>query len=229
MTSLHLLWCPVTSFGVVLWGKLKFFYLYLTFCVILFACDSAPRSPLMPHSPVAPLQAEAQPLGKPQGAPAGSGTMAVPQPSPDKYQIMVDVSHFSPEEITVKTVDNTIVVIGKHEDKADNYGYVSRQFSRKYLLPADVEPETVTSTLSADGVLSIQAPRKPLQIKDTDGRAVPIAISNQMLSPVHNMSAPQFPSGAPPPANTNIPVTSEQSVPPAQQAPPPAAPAPPPQ
>lgn len=174
-----------------------------------------------PHSPAAPLQAEAHPLAKPQGCP---GAMTVPQPSPDKYQIMVDVSHFTPEEITVKTVDNTIVVIGKHEDKADNYGYVSRQFSRKYLLPADVEPETVTSTLSADGILSIQAPRKPLQIKDTDGRAVPIAISNQMLSPVHNMSAPQFPSGPAPAGNTSIPVTSEQSVPAAQQAPPPAAP-----
>ena len=103
---------------------------------------------------------------------------------------------------------------------------MSRQFSRKYLLPADVEPETVTSTLSADGILSIQAPRKPLQIKDTDGRAVPIAISNQMLSPVANLAAPQFPAAPP---GTNIPVTAEQAAPAPPPAPAaqPAAPAPP--
>lgn len=187
----------------------------------------------MPHSPIGPqgaeqLAAAAHPLAKPQSAGSNGAGAVIPQPSSDKYQIMVDVSHFTPEEITVKTVDNTIVVIGKHEDKADNYGYVSRQFSRKYLLPADVDPETVTSTLSADGILSIQAPRKPLQIKDTDGRAVPIAISNQMLSPVHNMAAPQFPAApaAPQPANTPIPVTSEQSAqPPAAPAAPEAPPA----
>lgn len=86
---------------------------------------------------------------------AGSGTVSVGSPGSDKYQIMVDVSHFTPEEISVKMIDNTVVVTGKHEDKADNYGYVSRQFSRKYLLPQDVEPETVTSTLSADGILTI--------------------------------------------------------------------------
>jgi len=155
----------------------------------------APRSPLIPHSPSAGLGPEPHPLAAQQSAQNQTGPVATTTPShdPTKYQIMVDVSHFTPEEITVKTVDNTIVVVGKHEDKADNYGYVSRQFSRKYLLPADVDPETVTSTLSADGILSIQAPRKPLQIKDTDGRAVPIAISNQVISPLANLTAPQFP------------------------------------
>ena len=94
------------------------------------------------------------PLAKQQPQTAGQA-VTVPA-SGDKYQIMVDVAHFSPEEVSVKMVDNTIVVTGKHEDKADNYGYVSRQFSRKYRLPADVEPETVSSTLSADGILTIQ-------------------------------------------------------------------------
>lgn len=93
--------------------------------------------------------------------------------------------------------------------QADNYGYVSRQFSRKYLLPADIDPETVTSTLSADGILNIQAPRKPLQINETDGRSVPISISNVMLSPVRNLTAPQFPTA---PVGTNIPVSAEPSA-----------------
>lgn len=175
--------------------------------------DSAPRSPLIaPHSPIVPSQMhtldQAYGGGRTGGvgnlqqgnavAGVGGGQMVGDLiPANDKYQIMVDVSHFNPEEISVKMVDNAVIVTGKHEDKADNYGYVSRQFSRKYLLPADVEPESVTSTLSADGILSIQAPRKPLQITDdTAGRSVPIAISNQSLSPALNLVPPQFPSAA---------------------------------
>lgn len=53
-----------------------------------------------------------------------------------------------------------MVVEGKHEEKADEHGYISRHFVRKYLLPADTEPEQVASTLSSDGVLTITAPKK---------------------------------------------------------------------
>lgn len=73
----------------------------------------------------------------------------------DKFQVMVDVSHFTPEEISVKTIDNNIVVTAKHEDRADEFGYISRQFSRKYLLPADIDPLTVSSSLSPEGILTI--------------------------------------------------------------------------
>lgn len=117
---------------------------------------------MVPHSPHAPTGSSANPLAavaqaqqafqQQAGQTTTSGAVV---PQNDIYQIMVDVAHFTPEEISVKMVDNTIVVTGKHEDKADNYGYVSRQFSRKYLLPSDVEPESVNSTLSADGVLAI--------------------------------------------------------------------------
>ncbi|XP_027195163.2 protein lethal(2)essential for life-like [Dermatophagoides pteronyssinus] len=178
----------------------------------------APRSPLIaPHSPIMPSHMHpldkamygnnsVQQTGSVVGGSSGGAPIGDLIPANDKYQIMVDVSHFNPDEISVKMVDNAVIVTGKHEDKADNYGYVSRQFSRKYLLPADVEPESVTSTLSADGILSIQAPRKPLQITDdTAGRSVPIAISNQSLSPALNLVPPQFPpttataSAQPPP------------------------------
>lgn len=53
----------------------------------------------------------------------------------DAYQIILDVQQFSPEEITVKTADKHIVVQGKHEEKRDEHGYVSRHFTRRYALP----------------------------------------------------------------------------------------------
>lgn len=74
---------------------------------------------------------------------------------------MIDVSHFEPEEITVKTVHNAIVVTAEHEDRADHLGFISRQFSRKYLLPEDIDSLKVISFLSHDGILTIQV-RLPL-------------------------------------------------------------------
>ncbi|CAG2114609.1 unnamed protein product, partial [Medioppia subpectinata] len=100
----------------------------------------------------------------------------------DKFQVMVDVSHFTPEELTVKTVDNTIVVTAKHEDRADDFGFISRQFSRKYLLPVDIDPLTVTSSLSPEGILTLQAPRKQPELKEGE-RNVPISLSESSPIP----------------------------------------------
>ncbi|XP_050685348.1 protein lethal(2)essential for life-like [Leptidea sinapis] len=89
----------------------------------------------------------------------------------DKFQINLDVQHFSPEEISVKTVDNYIVVEGKHEEKKDEHGYVSRQFKRRYQIPDGCKPETVESKLSSDGVLTILMPKVS---EGKDERVVPI-------------------------------------------------------
>ncbi|KAJ8707421.1 hypothetical protein PYW08_010673 [Mythimna loreyi] len=78
----------------------------------------------------------------------------------DKFQVNLDVQHFAPEEICVKTVDGYIVVEGKHEEKKDQHGYISRQFTRRYALPEGCVPESVESKLSSDGVLTVTAPRK---------------------------------------------------------------------
>lgn len=53
-----------------------------------------------------------------------------------------------------------VFIAGKHEEKADEHGMVSRHFVRKYMIPEQCDPEKVTSTLSSDGVLTITAPRK---------------------------------------------------------------------
>ncbi|KAH9367021.1 hypothetical protein HPB48_021380 [Haemaphysalis longicornis] len=56
--------------------------------------------------------------------------------SPDKFAIRVDTRNFTPEEISVKTQDNCVVIHGKHEEKSDDRGcYVKREFTRRYVLP----------------------------------------------------------------------------------------------
>lgn len=78
----------------------------------------------------------------------------------DKYQVSVDVQQFAPNEISVKTgADGSIVVEGKHEERPDEHGYISRHFVRRYVLPKGHDINQVVSNLSSDGVLTITAPK----------------------------------------------------------------------
>lgn len=98
----------------------------------------------------------------------------------DGFQACVDVHHFHPSEISVKTVDNEIIIEGKHEDRNDYLGSVQRHFIRKYQLPKNYDPNLVNSTLSTDGVLIVKA---PLTVAIESGhRNVPIHHTN---TPIH--------------------------------------------
>ncbi|XP_055604534.1 protein lethal(2)essential for life [Uranotaenia lowii] len=91
----------------------------------------------------------------------------------EKFQIILDVQQFSPEEVTVKINGRSIVVEGKHEEKQDEHGFVSRHFTRRYMLPDGHDPNDVLSTLSSDGVLTVTAPKKALPAPNPE-RSVPI-------------------------------------------------------
>ncbi|KAK8770185.1 hypothetical protein V5799_013349 [Amblyomma americanum] len=110
----------------------------------------------------------------------GGGGVSELRNEPDSFQVMLDVSHFSPEEITVKTVDRCISVSARHEERMDEHGFVSREFTRRYMLPEDTLPEQVSSTLSPDGVLTITAPKKP-PLSAPNERIVPIAVQGSAM------------------------------------------------
>ncbi|XP_060519417.1 protein lethal(2)essential for life-like [Cylas formicarius] len=101
----------------------------------------------------------------------------------DHFQANIDVQQFKPEEITVKfSGDNTVTVEGKHEEKQDEHGFISRHFVRRYVLPDDVDAQKLQSKLSSDGVLSIAAPKKP-EGKQLEYREIPV----QRTGPVKNV------------------------------------------
>lgn len=91
----------------------------------------------------------------------------------EKFQVNVDVQHFAPDEVSVKVVDGNVIVEGKHEERRDQHGYVSRQFVRRYALPQGCLPDTVQSSLSSDGILTVTAP-KVLAMPSIGERIVPI-------------------------------------------------------
>jgi len=75
-----------------------------------------------------------------------------------KMEISLDTSQYRPDELNVSVANGAITVEGKHEEKAeDGSKMVSRQFIRKYTLPAGAKAEDVFSNLSSDGVLVVTA------------------------------------------------------------------------
>ena len=77
----------------------------------------------------------------------------------DNYKIMVDVHQFRPEDLVIKTVDDAVIVEANSEEKtSDARSYSTKSFSQSFNLPRGLDPGTVTSALSKDGVLTISAP-----------------------------------------------------------------------
>lgn len=97
---------------------------------------------------------------------AGSAGKGVVSPmGKDGFQVSLDVQQFKPNEVSVKIVDNAVLIEGKHEERQDQHGFISRHFTRKYILPKEVDVEQLASSLSSDGILTIKAPKKQAAIE----------------------------------------------------------------
>ncbi|XP_041863415.1 heat shock protein beta-1 [Melanotaenia boesemani] len=96
----------------------------------------------------------------------------------DNWKVSLDVNHFSPEELVVKTKDGVLEICGKHEERKDEHGFVSRSFTRKYTLPATVSAEKVTSSLSPEGVLTVEAPLAKLAIESSE-TTIPVNVETK--------------------------------------------------
>ncbi|XP_005190096.1 heat shock protein 23 [Musca domestica] len=98
----------------------------------------------------------------------------------DGFQVCMDVQQFKPNELNVKVSDNCVIIEGKHEEREDDRGFISRSFIRRYALPNGYDPNQVVSTLSSDGVLTISVPKPQIENK-SDERIVQI----QQVGPAH--------------------------------------------
>lgn len=73
----------------------------------------------------------------------------------DEFQVFVDVKDYKADEITVKTINEMVIVEGKQEKRGPNT--IPRHFIRHFKLPEFFDSEDVFSTISDDGVLEIKA------------------------------------------------------------------------
>lgn len=78
------------------------------------------------------------------------------QPAPanrHSFRVRLDVRQFEPHEISIEHGGGLISVHGKHEERTSEHGFISREFTRKYEIPQDVDPEKVTCSWHSDNVL----------------------------------------------------------------------------
>lgn len=52
---------------------------------------------------------------------------------------------FRENELTVKTKDNNLIISASHEEREDPQGFISRQFTRRYVIPDDVKLDQLGS------------------------------------------------------------------------------------
>ncbi|XP_028852590.1 heat shock protein beta-1 [Denticeps clupeoides] len=97
-----------------------------------------------------------------------------------KWKISLDVNHFSPTELSIRTVQGFLEVSGKHEERRDEHGFISRSFTRKYQLPDGLDPQIISCTLSGDGVLSVEAALP--KVSAQPDVIIPIQVEKELVS-----------------------------------------------
>nr|AZL95688.1 heat shock protein beta 1 [Miichthys miiuy] len=133
---------------------------------------------MVPHSPMMyPNPMMAQQHARALSRQMSSGMSEIKQ-TQDNWKVSLDVNHFSPEELVVKTKDGVVEITGKHEERKDEHGFVSRTFTRKYTLPPSANVEKVTSSLSPEGLLTVEAPLIVPAIESSE-TTIPVNVDKQ--------------------------------------------------
>lgn len=83
----------------------------------------------------------------------------------DGFAVYIDVKDYGRDELSVRIVNELIIVAGKRRPFPGSYH--PRQFSREFKLPEFCDPESVTSFISDDGILGVKA--APLHKAHTNG------------------------------------------------------------
>ncbi|KAI6243704.1 hypothetical protein M3Y99_00033500 [Aphelenchoides fujianensis] len=91
----------------------------------------------------------------------------------NRFAVEIDAYQFRPEELEVKTLDDCLLIEGRHEDVRDRDNYTKMYFVRKYQLPSDVHPQDITSSIDSAGRLTVEA-RKPYAALEGRERVIPI-------------------------------------------------------
>ena len=74
------------------------------------------------------------------------------------FRLCFDVRGFGAEDFTITTEDDTLKVSAKRVEESSGGGANTHQFNRQVAIPNNVDPDALTSYLSPEGVLTLEAP-----------------------------------------------------------------------
>merc|ERR1712079_279181 len=79
--------------------------------------------------------------------------------SNEKFMIQLELPGFSPEDFSLKTKDDIIIIEASHNTKTDDGSTDTRKFTKEFKMPSGVATDQLGSTYSGAGILTISAPR----------------------------------------------------------------------
>uniref|UniRef100_A0A1I7XE03 SHSP domain-containing protein n=1 Tax=Heterorhabditis bacteriophora TaxID=37862 RepID=A0A1I7XE03_HETBA len=143
--------------------------------------EETPRIRITSHSPFATHHVIPPSFSSFPSSYSFGGNIGSVHTTDDSFTATLDLSQFKPEDLKVSVIGQYIVIEGKHGEKEDELGLIERHFIRKFALPKNIQPEDVTSNLTSEGTLTVQAfPPKPKE--SSPARSIPIKIVTPSLS-----------------------------------------------
>lgn len=96
--------------------------------------------------------------------------------SENNFLVSLDVSGYSPDELTIRVNGRELIVHGETKDEqqpsnngaTDNANQQRREFTRRFTLPDDVEVDALSSRFTKDCKITIEAPREKNQIRTVE-------------------------------------------------------------
>lgn len=73
-----------------------------------------------------------------------------------RFQVLLDVVQFLPEDIIIQTFEGWLLIKAQHGARMDEHGFISRSFTRQYKLPEGVETGDLSALLCHDGILVVE-------------------------------------------------------------------------
>lgn len=97
-----------------------------------------------------------------------------------RFEVKLNVEGYKPEEMNIKLVDNSLIISGNHEH-TDESGTVTRNFTRTWNIPENVELEELACNFNAkDNTMNVSAPwRAPLPPPVTE-KVIPINVLDKV-------------------------------------------------
>jgi hypothetical protein len=112
--------------------------------------------------------------GRPQFFCAKRQQCPRPQQNNGDFSATFDVKSFKPEEINVKVKGREITIEGKQEEREEDFGFISRNFTRRIVLAEEFDIDSIATVMSIDGKMTIRASKLQPATPETTERIIPI-------------------------------------------------------
>ena len=98
----------------------------------------------------------------------------------DVFAVDLDVEGYKPQDLNITVQDNLLTISGRHEEKnEDETHYESRHFTRKFILPMNIQRDKMKACISKDGLISCLRVEAPFRQTLNETKEISLAINHK--------------------------------------------------